>query len=223
MTDSFLCEKNIEYADPRFPQFYSLSHETAKIGNDNPDNLYQNCAVSGRYDYRIRGQRGSIPYLSIETKAGSYGSSGDMAPTGHIELDQLQMDGDGSFEILVSATEQPGNWLPMTAETDNMLVRQTFHDRRQETPASLAIECLNPDGDNILDPAQFAAQLAAVPRFVEGTAGLFIDWMKVFNDHCNELPPNDQQMCLLLCALYSGETFPMTMKFEYCRMNLNVF
>jgi hypothetical protein len=38
-------EKHIEYADPRYPQFYSLSHATAKIGNDNPDNLYLNCAT----------------------------------------------------------------------------------------------------------------------------------------------------------------------------------
>ena len=35
-------EKQIEFNDP---QYYSLSHETAKIGNDNPDNFYQNCAV----------------------------------------------------------------------------------------------------------------------------------------------------------------------------------
>jgi|TARA_B110000114_G_C14942378_1_gene336918 hypothetical protein len=38
-------EKQIEFNDPQYPQFYSLSHETAKIGNDNPDNFYQNCAV----------------------------------------------------------------------------------------------------------------------------------------------------------------------------------
>ena len=91
-----------------------------------------------------------------------------MAPTGHIELDQLDIDADGRFEILISATEQAGNWLPMTLETDNMLVRQTFHDRRLETPASLTIECLNAAGDNTLDPAQFAEQLAAVPRVSMG-------------------------------------------------------
>lgn len=63
-------EKHIEFGDPDFPQFYSLSHETAKIGNDNPDNYYQNCAVDGRHEYRIRGNRGSVAYLSIESKAG---------------------------------------------------------------------------------------------------------------------------------------------------------
>jgi hypothetical protein len=84
----------------------------------------------------------------------------------------------------------------MAPETDNLLVRQTFHDRRREVPAELTIECLNADGDNILDPERFAEQLATVPRFVEGTAELFINWMAMFREHVNELPPNDQKMCL---------------------------
>lgn len=190
-------EKNIEFFDPCHPAFYSLSHETAKIGNDNPDNLYLNCAISGSYDYRICGQRGTIPYLSFETKAGSYGDSGRMDPTGHVELDELEIAPDGSFELRVSAREHRGNWLPMSSETDNMLVRQTFHQRSAETPARLTIECLNPDADNVLRPQQFAAQLDQVSRFVSGTAGLFVDWMHRFGEHVNQLPPNDQQMCLV--------------------------
>ena len=189
-------EKNIEFGDPRFPAFYSLSHATAKIGNDNPDNVYQNCAVSGRYNYRIRGQRGSVPYLSIETKAGSYGSTGTMAPTGHIELEDLDILDDGSFEIIVSVTPQSGNWLAMTPESDNMLVRQTFENRSVETAATLTIECLNADGEAQLDPAEFAAQLDGVTGFITGTASLFIDWMAIFSEHVNQLPANDQQMCL---------------------------
>ena len=189
-------EKNIEFADPRFPSFYSLSHETAKIGNDNPDNYYMNCAVSGEYEYLIRGQKGSVPYLSIESKAGSYGGTGEMAPTGHIELDQLSMDPEGNFEILVSAQPKEGNWLPMTADSDNLLVRQTFHDRGREKPASLEIECLHRGEGNVLDPLEFTGQLASVPAFISGTVGLFVDWMRQFSAHVNELPPNDQELCL---------------------------
>ncbi len=189
-------EKNVEFADPRFPAFYSLSHETAKIGNDNPDNHYLNCAVSGRYTYRIRGRRGTAPYLSIETKAGSYGTTGTMEPTGHIELDDLEIAPDGTFEITVSTEQASRNWLPMKPETDNLLVRQTFEDRARETPAQLTIECLDADGENVLDPASFAAALERVPAFVAGTAGLFIDWMDRFGAHVNALPMNDQAMCL---------------------------
>ena len=154
-------EKHIEYADPDFPAFYSLSHETAKIGNDNPDNLYLNCAVDGRREYRIYGNRGSVAYLSIESKAGSFAGGGDMAPTGHVEVDQLEQDDEGNFELIVSAREHPGNWLPLQTESDNLLVRQTFRDRRRERPAELFIECLDPVGCDTLDAAEFA-RLAAV-------------------------------------------------------------
>lgn len=53
-------EKNLEFDNPDYPQFYSLSHETAKIGNDNPDNYYLNCAIDGRRNYQIKGNRGSV-------------------------------------------------------------------------------------------------------------------------------------------------------------------
>ena len=172
-------EKNIEFSNPDYPQFYSLSHETAKIGNDNPDNYYQNCEVDGSREYRIRGNRGSVAYLSIESKAGSFASGGDMAPTGHVELDQLEVDDQGNFELMVSAREYPGNWLPMTPETDNLLVRQTFRDRRREQRAELRIECLDPVGSDTLDPAGFAGQLSRVVPFVTGTAGLFRQWQNM--------------------------------------------
>jgi hypothetical protein len=189
-------EKYVEFGDPDFPQFYSLSHETAKIGNDNPDNFYLNCAVDGRREYRITGNRGSVAYLSMETKAGSFAGGGDMAPTGHVDVDSLAVDDNGDFELVVSAREHAGNWLPMTVASDNILVRQTFRERNREQRAELRIECLDPRGTAHLDPADFAGQLARVVPFVAGTAGLFRQWMGVFAGHVNQLPPNDQQMCL---------------------------
>lgn len=189
-------EKQLEFASPDYPQFYSLSHETAKIGNDNPDNVYLNCAVDGSLDYFISGNRGSVDYLSIETKAGSFAGSGDMAPTGHVEVGQLEVAANGDFELHVSTRQRSGNWLPMRPETDNILVRQTLRDRRVERPAELRIACLNPRGSSRLEPSQFSRQLAQVAPFVAGTADLFRQWMAAFESHVNALPPNDQQMCL---------------------------
>jgi hypothetical protein len=189
-------EKHVEFGNPDFPQFYSLSHETAKIGNDNPDNYYLNCAIDGSRDYRISGNRGTVAYLSIETKAGSFAGHGDMAPTGHVEVGSLEVAPNGDFELLVSAREQPGNWLPMRPESDNILVRQTFRQRSAEQRAHLRIECLNPRGAGLLEPEVFARELAQVVPFVSGTAGLFRQWMEGFGEHLNALPANDQNLCL---------------------------
>jgi len=127
-------EAVVDYADPEFPAFYRLADETKKMLNDNPDNYYQNCVLDPRFDYRIRGRRGTTRFLSFGTK-GSSADAGAMVGTGDLDSANMSFDADGGFEILVSCKEQPGNWLPMTPETRSIVVRQTFGDRSQERPA----------------------------------------------------------------------------------------
>ena len=81
-------DSTFEFGNPRLPGFYQLSNDVIKIGNDNPDNIYHNTTISGRYDYRITGTRGTVPFLSFGTKAGGYGSTGAMVPTGQVEAEQ---------------------------------------------------------------------------------------------------------------------------------------
>jgi hypothetical protein len=49
-------EMHLEYADPDFPGFFAPSHETAKIGADNPDNLYLMARLNGRHEYVVRAE-----------------------------------------------------------------------------------------------------------------------------------------------------------------------
>jgi hypothetical protein len=65
-------EMHLEFADPDFPGFFAPSHETAKIGGDNPDNLYLMARLNGRHQYVVRGERGTVPYLSFGTQRGGY-------------------------------------------------------------------------------------------------------------------------------------------------------
>ena len=109
-------EQQLEYGDPRFSGFYQLSNQTLKIGNDNPDNVYLNANVSGAYEYRISGTRGTMPYLSFGTKSGGYELDGTMVPTGKLDGRDLQVRPDGSFEIIVSCKPHPGNWLPVSTD-----------------------------------------------------------------------------------------------------------
>jgi hypothetical protein len=188
-------ESQLEFADPCRPGFYQLSNETVKIGNDNPDNIYWNATVSGRHEYRIRGTRGNARLLCFASKGGSYATDGTMQPTGELHEKELEVDADGRYEIRVSCARQPGNWLPMRPETTSIVVRQTFDDRRTAEPARLAIECLDPGALAPLDPAALEAALLRAVGFVRGTANMFVDWMRDFGAHVNQLPPNDQLMC----------------------------
>lgn len=189
-------ESHVESSDPHHPRFFQLANETIKIGNDNPDNLYHNANLSGELEYRIRGVRGTVPYLSFMTSGGGYESDGSMARTGQLDGHEIACDADGRFEILVSASPQPGNWLPMQRSTTGLVVRQTFSRRDRETPARYAIECLDPQRSDTLRPEALEPALQRAAAFVEGTANLFVDWMRRFEAHTNRLPPNDQEMCV---------------------------
>ena len=189
-------ESQIESSDPCFPRFYQLSNQTIKIGNDNPDNTYHNCNISGAHDYRITGTRGTVPYISFGTKAGTYEEDGEMWPTGQIDSSAMEIADDGTFEIIVSKDEKPGNWLPMTEETGMIIVRQLFTTRVNEEEATYDIECLTRgDADARLDPAKLEGALARATDFVTSTSNLFTDWMKGYEDHLNALPSDDQERC----------------------------
>ncbi len=121
-------EMFLESNNPDYPEFYAASHETAKIGADNPDNYYLNATITGDRQYRINGRRGSVPILSFATKANRYAVDGTMASTGELDVRQMELDADGGFEIIVSR-EKPDNvknWLPLEEDTSMVLVRQTF-------------------------------------------------------------------------------------------------
>lgn len=191
-------ESFIEYSDPRFPVFRRPAHETIKLGADNPDNYYQSAPISGEYEYRIRGRRGTVYYLGFGTYMGGYGSSGRRGQSGYLEGADLAIDSDGKFEILVSSkqpaandarTGKPVNWLPMEHDSSLLIVRQTFKDRTQEAIADLTIERIGGErAPNPLEPALFAQRLTQAAAYVHGTASLFADWAEEFAQKPNELP-----------------------------------
>lgn len=189
-------EMHLEFADPECPGFFAPSHETAKIGADNPDNLYLMARIAGRNDYVIRGERGTVSYLSFGTQKGGYESDGRMEQTGFLDAQQIQLDREGRFEIVLSRKERPGNWLRLEPESNAVIVRQTFLDRRNERPARLGIAHLDSDSRPVpLSPERLQRGLENTARFVEGTAKLFADWTQGYLKHANTLPPADQALC----------------------------
>jgi hypothetical protein len=189
-------EASVDYADPQYPDFFRLADETKGVLNDNPDNYYQNCVVDGRFDYRITGKKGTVSWFSIGSKA-NQGQIAGMVSSGEIDSRNMIFNDDGSFEILVSAKQQPGNWLPMNEDTRMLIVRQTFGDRSKEEITTLAIECLNPERpNNNLDPEALESQLTRALGMVESTCNLGVTWMARYRRQwLNALPEDDQPLC----------------------------
>ena len=188
-------EAFVEYADPKAPVLRRMIHETAKIGADNPDNYYLNAAISGQYEYRLRGTRGTVHFLEFSTQSGNYGDGGGLPLTGRLDSTELDIRRDGSFEILVSCERKPGNWLPMAPATSMLIVRQTFLDKRRETPCELTIERIGGDGL----PTQLSSEhldrgLRMTSNLVVGVPLLFGRWVRGFRRHTNQLPRMKPEM-----------------------------
>ena len=190
-------EMHLESADVDFPEFYAASYATAKIGADNPDNIYKNAAISGARRYRLTGTRGSAPILSFGTKANRYAIDGTMASTGEMDSADMKIDADGRFEVVVSREKAEGNWLPLAEDSSMLIVRQTFLDRTNETPATVEIEAL--DSPRLTPEPLTAVKLEQgfqrTLAFVEGTAKTFLRWTDLFKaEQCNQLATTGQEM-----------------------------
>jgi len=199
-------ENFLEFADPLAPVLHRPVHETAKIGADNPDNYYQAATISGAYEYRIRGQRGTIHYLDFGTQSDGVAGTGKSEQAGHLDASTLEMDTDGTFEILLSCdepTEQERgqaarNWLRMSPDTTQLIVRQTFLDRDSETPADLVIERIGGDGKPTpLSAASLDASLKQASGLVLACSTLFSSWAQAFRaNHNNALPKFDDSVSM---------------------------
>jgi len=182
-------EAFLEYQDPMHPQLRRMVHETVKMGADNPDNLYQNAQICGKYKYCVKGKRNSVDYISFHTQNGNYGTTGGLAPCGKIGNQDLLVEPDGSFEITVSKEPSGKNWLKMEDGTTLLMVRQTFSDRFNEVPAEL--EVINTMADPVpgaLTARQVDEGLKTASMFVGGASLLFARWAHGFKKHVNQLP-----------------------------------
>lgn len=188
-------EAYVEYNDPQFPVLRRMVHETVKLGADNPDNYYFNTQISGENEYLISGKRNSIHYIGFFTQNGSYGSTGGLAPCGVLQGKDLELNDDGSFEIMLSKERKGKNWLKIESESSLLMVRQTFFDRMTEVPAELGIENLNGiKQPQKLTPKQINDGLKMASMFVAGAPILFARWAKGFQKHSNQLPEFDAEV-----------------------------
>jgi len=189
-------DMHLEHADPVLPSFYQASHATAKIGSDNPDNYYQNATISGAHRYRISGTRGTVPILSFGTKANRYAIDGSMASTGELDIRDVKLAADGSFEIIVSREKSGTNWLLLAEDSSILIVRQTFFNRAAEQPAKVTVENIDAAGTPVPLSAEFmSSALTKVPAFVSGTSNIFKHWAEFFRaENRNALNTTDQSM-----------------------------
>ena len=94
-------------SDPYDPYFAPANVDNVlKWGMDCPDAAYTGAAIRGDATYVIRARRNTVRYLGFQVMGG-------MASTSNVVADDLDTDADGNFELVLSATEHPGNWMAL--------------------------------------------------------------------------------------------------------------
>src|SRR6201995_1862168 len=139
-------ESKLEYGRAAQPALVCTCHETIKIVGENPDNHYLGASLDGKYDYRIWGTRGEAKWISFNLFSGAGFGGGGPGTGATMHEEQMHLEPDGSFELVISQRAHGGNWLRSEADTRRLAIRQTFLDKRGQQHAQLNIERIG-DGD----------------------------------------------------------------------------
>lgn len=165
----------LENNDPLHPELLHYFDPIRKQGGDNTDALYVGGPINGTDTYRVSGKRGSSKYFGVTVvERGDTPWGGGVAAT--LFGDQIQVEEDGSFEIIVSPDPHPGNWLKTTPNAFRVTFRQFFADWENEQPMEARIDRLDRDGaPPELLPVKVADGLAAAAHWVNWSVTYWAD------------------------------------------------
>ncbi len=113
-------------ADPERPRFASIVSPARKLQGDNPDAIYHFALIRGDRAYRISGTVDRECYTSFTVHGAA--PNGAMAGPllGDINDRQFAVAPDGSYSLVLSADERPGNWLRLDPAAHSVVVRSYF-------------------------------------------------------------------------------------------------
>ncbi|MAG30699.1 MAG: hypothetical protein CL908_07400 [Deltaproteobacteria bacterium] len=179
--------------NPDQPRFVRSVDWTSKSGLDNPDNDYYVATLRDDAEYRIVGTRGTTRNLIFQLVLGQpgVGEAGTSTNISVLDARDMQIEDDGSFEILMSRSD-PGpehNWLPIDDGAETLIVRFTYSDWSSEQAGRLFIERIGGEGvpSPILTPTQMARSLRRAARSLFDRSST---WLRYSNMAWTTMPRN---------------------------------
>jgi hypothetical protein len=161
-------------ADPERPLFQRLVSPTRKIQGDNPDAIYFYTPIRDDRAYRIRGNTAGAAYTSISMELGSAGGHYPTGVARAINDKDLKVASDGSYELVLSPDQRPGNWLKLEKGTGSITTRHYFEaepsiEKDLSKVIPLTIEPLDPVGPKPAPTDEsIAASIRAVGNWMRG-------------------------------------------------------
>lgn len=142
-------------------------------GMECPDCLYTRAVLRGGESYRLFGNRGTARYVGLQTMNG-------IAATANALVDELDVDADGNFEVVLSADDRPGNWMRIEGDHPTLTVRHFFYDWDTEVGSSLRIErvgeAVETTGPSVDPDTLVSRQITALGDFVADNLAFFLQF-----------------------------------------------
>lgn len=169
----------LETRNTRYPAVHAFCTPTRKLGGDCADFTYHQAWIDGASTYRIVGERGTARFFNLTVQGPRPAGPGVLhepfgdVPEANLTGEQLVTAGDGTFEIYVGGARRGPNWLPTTAGSRKLFIRQGF-DAWDELPARLQIERVDMDSPRPVPTPQ--EMVAAIDWAGDFVTGLMADW-----------------------------------------------
>lgn len=160
-------------ADGDAPQFLPSIGQVLNIGQPNADTIYRSAVLTPGGSYRIRGERGSLNRaVAAQIVPGK-------AIRDHLEINDLKVDADGRFDVLLSA-ERPagytGDWWQLNPAAAMLMLRLVSQDWSREVDPTLSIERVDrPIGRTRVGSEVLESRLRKLPQQIDYLALMFVD------------------------------------------------
>lgn len=174
-----LVQSTMANVDTIHPQFRRGQDTFSKYGLDNPDNLYGGAHIDDTGDYRIRGTRGTAADFLFQVIAGNPGDGSLAKIVSQLDLDNIQFQPDGTYEIIISRKRHPGNWLESGEGASLVILRQCFADDwPYQRKGEIVIERIGAEGTPAAVPApdEIARRIANAGRLLAAHVRYWIDF-----------------------------------------------
>jgi hypothetical protein len=187
-------ERFVENCEPDRPRLRDIPWRTT-INVTNPDQTHLLAEFDSAREYRITGNRGSVPYFVLaawsakqprDLAARDWAARGiegltefdpaTLQTTAFRQSDAIHFDAQGNFEVIASREKKPGDWLPLRDDTVGLLLRVVHHEREKERAPVVRIERLDRPTPRPPLPSEVSAGLAKAAQMVLGYAELERAW-----------------------------------------------
>ena len=135
----------LETRDTRYPALHTFCGPTRKLGGDCADFTYQQAWIDGQSTYRLTGTRGTARFFNVTVQGARTPGPGVLhepfgdTPEANLSAISSTSATTGSSSSTSADPSAGRNWLPTTADSRKLFIRQGF-DRWDELPAQLRIE-----------------------------------------------------------------------------------